>query len=158
MVSCSLTFLQLKACWKSENSHGRFCKNFSKGGGNIITLFRKYKFFQGRRHRYHMTYIFQIADIAMQIDVHKSVCCFYTIKKMHHESTCSICIYFEIFFQWSCIRVCHKNVLSVICCSVCWIGTKISLLLLTPPWVLEGGARPPGLWKFHKKGCFFSFE
>ena len=34
----------------------------------------------------------------------------YTTKKMPHESTRSIRIYFEIFFKWSCIRVCHKCV------------------------------------------------
>jgi len=33
----------------------------------------------------------------------------YTTKKMPHESTRSIRIYFEIFFKWSCIRVCHKG-------------------------------------------------
>jgi len=35
---------------------------------------------------------------------------FYTTKKIPHESTCSIRIYFEIFFKWSCTRICHKGV------------------------------------------------
>ena len=29
---------------------------------------------------------------------------------MSHESTRSICIYFEIFFKWSCVRICHKGI------------------------------------------------
>ena len=33
---------------------------------------------------------------------------------MSHESTHSICINFEIFFNWSYLRICHKGVLSVI--------------------------------------------
>ena len=35
----------------------------------------------------------------MQMDVHKTLSCFYTTKKIPHESTRSIRIYFEIFFQ-----------------------------------------------------------
>jgi len=35
---------------------------------------------------------------------------FYTTKKMPHKSTCSIRIYFEIFFKWNCIRIFHKCV------------------------------------------------
>ena len=54
----------------------------------------------------------------MQMDVHKTLYRFYTTKKMPHESTRSIRIYFEIFFKWNCIRVCHKSVLSVIRYSV----------------------------------------
>jgi len=38
----------------------------------------------------------------MKMDVHKTLSCFYTTKKIPHESTCSICIYFESFFKWSC--------------------------------------------------------
>jgi len=41
---------------------------------------------------------------------------------MPHESTRSFRIYFEIFFKWSCIRTCHKGVLSVIRYRFCWIG------------------------------------
>jgi len=37
--------------------------------------------------------------------VHKTLYCFYTTKKMPHESTRSIRIYFEIFFKWTCIQV-----------------------------------------------------
>jgi len=36
------------------------------------------------------------------MDVHKALSCFYTTKKIPHESTRSIRIYFEIFFKWSC--------------------------------------------------------
>jgi len=57
--------------------------------------------------------LFQVADVTMQKDVHKTLYCFYTTKKMPHESTRSIRIYFEIFFKWNCIRICHKGVLSV---------------------------------------------
>jgi len=46
--------------------------------------------------------------------------CLYTTKKMPHESTRSIHIYFQIF-KWSCTLVYHKCVLSVICYSFCWI-------------------------------------
>jgi len=59
-------------------------------------------------------FIFQVADAAMQTDVHKKLYCFYATKKMPHESTRSIRIHFEIFFKWSCMRICHKVVLSVI--------------------------------------------
>jgi len=38
----------------------------------------------------------------MQMDVHKTLSCFYTTKKIPHESTRSIRIYFEIFFMWNC--------------------------------------------------------
>jgi len=38
----------------------------------------------------------------MQTDVHKTLYCFHTTKKMPHESTRSIRIHFEIFFKWSC--------------------------------------------------------
>jgi len=38
----------------------------------------------------------------MQMDVHKTLSCFYTTKNIPHESTCSIRTYFEIFFKWSC--------------------------------------------------------
>jgi len=47
----------------------------------------------------HITYTFQVADVAMQMVVHKTLYCFYTTKKMHYESTRSSCIYFEIFFK-----------------------------------------------------------
>jgi len=48
----------------------------------------------------------------MQTDVHKTLYCFYTTKKMPHESMRSIRIYFEIFFKWSDIglRICRKGV------------------------------------------------
>jgi len=105
MASCSLACSYLKTCWKGENSHG--CPQ---------------KFFQGRGQRHHITYIFQVPDVVMQMDVHKTLYCFCTTKKMDHECTRSICIYFEIFFKWSWIRVCHKSELSLICYSVCWIG------------------------------------
>jgi len=38
----------------------------------------------------------------MQMDVHKTLSCFYTTKKITRESTRSIRIYYEIFFKWSC--------------------------------------------------------
>jgi len=76
------------------------------------------KIFPGEGKRHHITNIFQVADVAMQMDVHKTLYCFYT-KKLHHESTHSICIYFEIFFKWSCTRVCHKSGLSAMRYSVC---------------------------------------
>jgi len=69
-------------------------------------------------------YLFHFADVAMQTDVYKALYCFYTTKKMPHESTRSIRTYFEIFFKWSCIGVpiCHNGVLSVILYRFCWIG------------------------------------
>jgi len=55
-----------------------------------------------RRERRYFAYLFQVSDVAMQIDVHKTLYCFYTTKKIPPESTRSIRIYFEIFFKWSC--------------------------------------------------------
>jgi len=43
--------------------------------------------------------------------VYKTLYCVYTTKKIPHESTRSIRIYFEILFKWRCKRVCHKGVL-----------------------------------------------
>jgi len=40
--------------------------------------------------------------VAMQTDVHKTLYSFYITKKILHDSTRSIRIYFEIFFKWSC--------------------------------------------------------
>ena len=134
IISCSLTCPYVKACWKGENSHGR-----------------PQTFFQGRGQRHHITYIILGADVPMQIYVHKTLYCFYTTKKMHHDSTRSICIYFEIFFNWSCIRVCHKSVLSVIRYSVCWIGANISLW--TPPWASGGGGKAPWFLKMLPKNA-----
>jgi len=57
---------------------------------------------------------FQVTDVTMQTDVHKTLYCFYTTKKMPHESMRSIRIYFEIFFKWSCTLICHKPALSLI--------------------------------------------
>ena len=37
----------------------------------------------------------------MQMYVYKTLSCFYTTKKIPHESMHSIRIYFEIFFKWS---------------------------------------------------------
>jgi len=37
----------------------------------------------------------------MQMDVQKTLFCFYTSKKIPHDRMRSICIYFEIFFKWS---------------------------------------------------------
>ena len=42
----------------------------------------------------------------MQMVVHKTLYCFYTAKKIPHESTRSIRIYFEIILKWSC-RLCE---------------------------------------------------
>jgi len=39
--------------------------------------------------------------VEYQMGVHKTLYCFYTTKKILHESTRSIRIYFEIFFKWS---------------------------------------------------------
>jgi len=74
--------------------------------------------------RQHFAYLFQVADVTMQTDVYKTFYCFYTAKKMPHESTRSIRICFEIFFKWSCagLRICDKGVLSVILYRFCWIG------------------------------------
>jgi len=58
-------------------------------------------FFQGGKRR-HFGYHFQVADVAMQMDVYKTHSCFYTTKKIPHESTYSIRSYFETFFKWSC--------------------------------------------------------
>ena len=63
---------------------------------------RPQKFFQGGGQRQHFAYHFQVADVAMKMDVHKTLSSFYTTKKIPHESTRSIRIYFEIFFKWSC--------------------------------------------------------
>jgi len=81
--------------------------NFSRGG-----------------QRRHFAYLFQVADVAMHMDVHKTFYSFCTTKKMSHVSTRSFRIYFEILFKWSCMRVRHKGVclLSVIHYSFCWIG------------------------------------
>jgi len=38
----------------------------------------------------------------MEMGVHKILYCFYTTKKLPHESMRSIRIYFEIFLKWSC--------------------------------------------------------
>jgi len=137
MVSCSLTCPYLKACWKGENSHGR-----------------PHKFLQGRGQHHHITYIFQVADVAMQMDVHKTLCCFYTTKKMPHESTHSICIYFEIFFKWSCIRVCRK-------CTSCYLLQRllnwcINLVIIANSTMGVGRVgKAPWILKFlPKKGCF----
>jgi len=69
-------------------------------------------------------YLFQVADVTMHTDVYKTLYCFYTTKKMPHESTRSIRIYFEFFFERSCLglRICNRGVLSVILYRVCWIG------------------------------------
>ena len=66
--------------------------------------------------RRNVAFLFQVADVTMQTDVYKTLYCFYTTKKMPHESTRSIRIYFEIFFKWSFIglRICNKGVLSLI--------------------------------------------
>jgi len=74
----------VNACRKDESSHGH-----------------PQKFFQGGKRR-HFGYRFQVADVAMQMDVQKTLSCFYTSKKIHHESTHSIRIHFGIFFKWSC--------------------------------------------------------
>jgi len=60
----------------------------------------------------------------MRTDVYKTLYCFYTTKKMPHESTRSIRIYFEIVFERSCIglRICNKGILSVILYRFCWMG------------------------------------
>ena len=68
--------------------------------------------FPGGQRR-HFAYHFQFADVSMQMEVHKSVYCFYTTKKMPQESTRSMRIYFEILFKWRCTLVCRKCVLSV---------------------------------------------
>jgi len=41
-------------------------RNFSKGAGNVIIL---------------RGYVFLVADVAMQMDVHKTLYCFYTTRK-----------------------------------------------------------------------------
>jgi len=60
----------------------------------------------------------------MQMDVYKTLSCFYTTKKIPHESMRSIRIYFEIFFKWSCrlYEFATIGVLSVNCYNFCWIG------------------------------------
>jgi len=57
--------------------------------------------FPGGQRR-HFAYLIQVADVATQTDVHKTLYCFYTTKKMPYERTGSIRIHFEIFFKWSC--------------------------------------------------------
>jgi len=56
--------------------------------------------------RHHFAYSFQVADDAMQMDTHKTLYPFYTVKKIDkipHESVRSICILFQIVFSWMCI-------------------------------------------------------
>ena len=85
MVSLvSLICPYVKACWKGGSNHWRPQKSFLGGGNVDISL------------------MFQVADVAMQMDVYKKLYCFYTTKKMPHESTRSVRICFEIFFKWSC--------------------------------------------------------
>jgi len=60
-------------------------RNFSKGG-----------------KPQHFAYHFQVADVAMQTNVHKALSCLYTTKNIPQESTLSTRIYYEIFFKWSC--------------------------------------------------------
>ena len=55
-----------------------------------------------REKHWLFAYHFQVADVAMQMDVHKALSCFYTTNKTPQESTLSSRIYFEIFFKWSC--------------------------------------------------------
>jgi len=76
----------------------------------------------GGGQRGHFAYLVYVAEVAMQMDVHKTVYCFYTTKKIPSETTCSIPIYFEIFFKRACVHVCHKGVLSNIRYSFCSIG------------------------------------
>jgi len=92
------------------------------------------KFFQKGVQRRHFAYFFQVADVTMQTDVHKTLYCFYTTKKMPHESTRSISIYLKIFCKWSCIRIGHKGVLSFIRYRFCWICTY------SHNWVWNGPA------------------
>jgi len=57
----------------------------------------------------------------MQTDVYKTLSCFYTTKKIPHESTRFIRIYFELFFKWSCslYEFATVGVLSFICYNFC---------------------------------------
>ena len=108
MYICFIFSSVVQSLLKGESSHGR-----------------PQKFFQGleRRH-FAFAYHFQVVDVPMQMDVHKTLYCFYTTKKMPNESMSSIRIYFEIFFKWSCtgLRICHKGVLFVTLYWFCWIG------------------------------------
>ena len=52
----------VKTCWKGENTPG--CPQ---------------KFFHGRGQRRHIAYLFQVADVAMRMDVHKTLYCFYEV-------------------------------------------------------------------------------
>jgi len=61
-----------------------------------------------RGQRRHFAYLFEVADVAMQMFVHKTLYCFYTTKKMSHEITPSILHLFEIFFKWSYIEFATK--------------------------------------------------
>jgi len=49
-----------------------------------------------RGQRRHFADHFQVADLAMQMDVHKKLFCFYTTKKIPLESTRSVRFCFEI--------------------------------------------------------------
>ena len=53
--------------------------------------------FPGESQRGHFAYLFKVADVAVKMDLHKTLYSFYTTKKMSQECTCSIRIYFEIF-------------------------------------------------------------
>jgi len=69
--------------------------------------------FQGGGQHGHFAYLFLVAQVAMQMNVLKTLYCFYTTRKMPHESTRSICIYLKSFSGGS-VRACHKGVLCII--------------------------------------------
>ena len=48
----------------------------------------------------------------MHMDVHRTLCPFYTAGKIPHEMMRSIRILFEIVFRWSFFRVCEKILVS----------------------------------------------
>jgi len=44
------------------------------------------KIFQGGGQHGHFVYLFLVAQVAMQMNVYKTLYCFYTTKKMPHET------------------------------------------------------------------------
>jgi len=138
MASCSLTCPYAKACWKGENSHGR-----------------PQKFFQGSGQRHYITRLCFFGCWRCNANGRsQNALLFLHHKKMPRETTRLIRIYFETFFKWSCIRVYHKAVLSVIRYSIL-LNWCINLIINVNSTMGAGrGERHPGFWKFHQKRLF----
>ena len=69
--------------WNWDIYHVVIRRRFVRGGSlHFLSAYgRPQKFFQKGQRR-HFAYPFQVADDAIQLDVHKTFYSFYTIKKM----------------------------------------------------------------------------